>query len=165
MNMSSAKQVYQFGVVCYFCLNAELLLLLSPASLVAAAMATVNWSFGPEGFSVRVTNEQGATSVVSGAAAMDEMAIKLTPLTTDASAISVERAVAQMPSMNDWGPLPRGREQKIVTRVPMMIEIKGEGADCETSVSAMWTVTSTTISGKGTGKGMGKSIRIEPLAD
>ena len=165
MNMSSAKQVYQFGVVCYFCLNAELLLFVSPASLVAAAMATVNWSFGPEGFSVRVTNEQGATSVVSGAAAMDEMAIKLTPLTTDASAISVETAVAPMPTSNDWGPLPRGRERKIVTRAPVQIEIKCHGADCETSVNAVWTVTPTTISGKGMGKGMGKTIRIEPPLD
>ena len=165
MNMSSAKQVYQFGVVCYLCLNAELWLLLSLAPLVAAAMATVSWSFGPDGFSVRVTNEQGSTSVVSGAAAMDEMAIKLTPLTTDASAISVETAVAPMATSNDWGPLPRGRERKIVTRAPVQVEIKGDGADCETSVNAVWTVTPTMISGKGTGKGLGKTIRIEPIQD
>ena len=30
MNMSYVNRVYQFGVVCYFCLNAERLLLLRP---------------------------------------------------------------------------------------------------------------------------------------
>ena len=152
---------------CYFCLNTELVLLLSSLLLrfPVAAMASLTWSFGPDGFSVRVTNEEGATSVVSGATPMDELAIKVTPLTGDPSAILTESAVAPMLTSNDWGPLPRVRERKVVIRTPVQIEIKGDGSNCETSLNAMWVLTPNSISGKGSGKGMGKSIRIEPIND
>ena len=126
-------------------------------------MASLTWSFGPDGFSVRVTNEEGCTSGISGTTPMDEMMIKVTPLTGDPSVIHTETATAPMITSNDWGPLPRVHERKVVIRAPVQIEVKGDGSHCETSMNALWVLTPNSISGKGSGKGMGKSIRIEPI--
>ena len=127
-------------------------------------MASLLWSFGPDGFMLRVNNEEGATSVVQGAVPMDEMNITLTPLTND-PATHITTEVIPPVTHNDWGPLTPQRSRMVTLRTPVQVAVTGAGSQCETSLQATWVMKTNSISGKGSGKGLGKSNTVEPVLD
>ena len=125
-------------------------------------MAGVSWAFGPTGWSVSVSTEQGGSSTISGTGPMEDIEIRISPLTGDAATTRSERPV--MP-VNEGAANPflhQQRQMFVAIHTPVQIDMSGSSTVDDTSVQASFTVTSAGISGKGSGKGIGKATRSEP---
>ena len=128
-------------------------------------MSTIRWFFGPNGFLVDIVNGEGNQSQVSGQMAVDDMDLKLDfiPLgvapvfgTPGGGTAAGSNATSFTPMQTEPG-VPAAVQTDIYPfAVCANISLADEGI-----VEAEWQVHPTRISGKGSGKGMGK--RITPL--
>ena len=122
-------------------------------------MSTVRWFFGATGFMVDIVNGEGNESQISGPMPTDEMNLQFGFVPATAAAASTATA-SSAPSFTPMQVEP-GVHGVVQTDIyPFTVKADISFTD-EGLLTAEWEVRPERISGKGTGKGMGK--RITPM--
>ena len=124
-------------------------------------MSTIRWFFGPSGFMVDIINGEGNQSQVSGQMAAADMDIKIdfipsgvVPATGVLGSTATGSQVTSFTPMQTEPGVPGGVQTDLYPfAVRANVSLEDEGI-----VEAEWQVYPNRISGKGTGKGMGKRI-------
>ena len=124
-------------------------------------MSTIRWFFGPSGFMVDIINGEGNQSQVSGQMAAADMDIKIdfipsgvVPVTGVLGSTATGSQVTSFTPMQIEPGVPGGVQTDLYPfAVRAQVSLEDEGI-----VEAEWQVYPNRISGKGSGKGMGKRI-------
>ena len=122
-----------------------------PVPCLAQAMAGIVWTFGRGGANIQVTNINGESSSFSAAQPLDEFNISI-----DVMGEST-RAPELLPSQEHITHHPAGNIVSTVT--PVQVNASISFVD-EGLVNITYVIEKDQISGKGRGKGLGKSINM-----
>ena len=129
-------------------------------------MASVRWHFGDHGCSVHVRDPEGHTSTIESRTPISEFNIFL-----DSVGETVQSEAANMRPedafnthhgaqvINTAPPGDPNNRQFMLTYLPVKVRAEVSFAD-EGVLEAEWLVEHNNITGKGSGKGLGKGIRF-----